>query len=396
MNKHAPATKTLLLTLTCAAALATTARAQFAPLAIDTNSFNLDVVVENGAPLSLNDVVNCTTDQGTNKGGNVWFEKGYAPQYPNSGLPVHGTTFTTNNHTWLMAPDYHTNNVILVGRQNGNRTPTFPRGTFTLVPPATFTQLSFLAGCGNGPVTVKYTVRYVDGSTDTPATVSVPDWFNATAAKEYNCAGRVSLGGGIQSIGASPGGVLFKFDFLVGNPGLAVSNIDFEVPFPPFIANPYNNGRVSIFAVSGSTDGTTYNAVAVSGYNYDAIVEADAPPTTGFSAVPQVLTNNTYITATMDGGLSKSGNTWYERGYYTNFPNTGLPNAGSTVSSAYIPATYTMPPSYTTNCAVVLFGTNYAVAASSNRTINFTTPTSAGALSFLGGGTADMTLQCIV
>src|SRR3954471_16372647 len=197
------------------------AAAGFTPILIDTNSFNQDVVVERTAPPSLADAVNCTVDQGTNKGGNVWFERGYDTAAPLSGVPTHGSTFTTNNHTWLMAPDYHTNNVIMVGRQNGSRTPAFPTGTLTLVTPAAFTQLLFLASAGNGPVTGKYTIRYVDGSTDAPATFQVFDWFNGAPVKEYNCAGRVSLGGGVQNIGASPAGVLFKSDVFVGNPGLA-------------------------------------------------------------------------------------------------------------------------------------------------------------------------------
>src|ERR1041385_1425586 len=95
MNKHTPAIKTLLLTLTAAAAFATTARAQtFTPIAIDTNSFNLDPVIENGAPQVLNDVVNVTADGGTNKTGQTWFERGYNTASPTFGIPVHGTLVT--------------------------------------------------------------------------------------------------------------------------------------------------------------------------------------------------------------------------------------------------------------------------------------------------------------
>src|SRR5437588_6476673 len=93
--------KSSLVTLGVALTLVTFARgAGFAPIPLDPNSFNQDVVIEKTAPLSLNEVVNCTTDQGTNKGGNVWFERGYDPQHSTSGLPPAGSSFTTNNHTW--------------------------------------------------------------------------------------------------------------------------------------------------------------------------------------------------------------------------------------------------------------------------------------------------------
>src|SRR5256885_249447 len=87
-------------------------------------------------------------------------------------------------------------------------------------------------------------------------------------------------------------------------------------------------------------------------------------------------------------------NCWYEKGFYTNFPNTGIPVAGSTISSAFLPATYTMPPTYATNCAVMLAGNDVTV---SNRTITFSTPTAAGALSFLcATANGDTMIPCII
>jgi hypothetical protein len=73
---------------------------------------------------------------------------------------------------------------------------------------------------------------------------------------------------------------------------------------------------------------------------------------------------------------------------------TATPDAGSTFTSKALSATYTMPPTYATNCAILLAGNNASV---SNRTINFTTPTTAGALSFLCACANGATfLQCIV
>ena len=94
----------------------------------------------------------------------------------------------------------------------------------------------------------------------------------------------------------------------------------------------------------------------MTGYDHDGIVEATAPATqgTGSAAYTGVLTNNgTYCNFTMDNGVWRANWTWYEKGYYASYPNTGLPAAGSTISSATEPAiSYTMPSTYAGNCAV--------------------------------------------
>jgi hypothetical protein len=58
--------------------------------------------------------------------------------------------------------------------------------------------------------------------------------------------------------------------------------------------------------------------LTISGFNQDIVVEAGAvnDPTTHYA-------NN--VTATMDDGAAKTGNTWYERGLNTAAPTTGLP-----------------------------------------------------------------------
>src|SRR2546430_11285265 len=116
--------KRILTTLGLALAFTGGARAAgFSPVAIDPSSFNHDVVIEAAAARSLNDVVNATMDGGTNKSGNTFYERGYDPLFPNTGLPVAGSTITTNSHTYQMPPDYHVNNVLMVGHNNGGRTP---------------------------------------------------------------------------------------------------------------------------------------------------------------------------------------------------------------------------------------------------------------------------------
>src|SRR5437870_12947563 len=179
--------------------------AAFTPIAIDPASFNHDVIVEASAPVPLNGVVNATMDGGTNKNGNTWFERGYYPGHTN-GLPPAGS-FVINtsigNYIFQMPPDYHVNNVIMVGHNNGGRTPLLSPGTLTLTSPAAFSGLSILTCSGNGPVNVGYTIHYADSTTESSTFISL-DWFNATPPRITNSAGRVSMDGGLQSIDAVP------------------------------------------------------------------------------------------------------------------------------------------------------------------------------------------------
>ena len=74
-----------------------------------------------------------------------------------------------------------------------------------------------------------------------------------------------------------------------------------------------SGGRGPIFAVSGQTSpGGNFTPVAVTGFNADIVVEASpAWPPYGIQS---------YTTASMDGGVANTGNTWNERGYYPQFP----------------------------------------------------------------------------
>lgn len=390
-------TKLTLLPAAVALTLAISASAAFTPIALDPASFNHDVVVEASAAIPLNGAVNATVDGGTNRTGNTWYEVGYNPLAPTTGLPVAGSLLATNNYAFRMPPDYHVNNVLMVGHNNGGRTVPVASGTLTLSTPAAFSGLSVLATSGNGPVLVGYTIHYADATTETGSPFTAFDWFNGTAARVYNAAGRVSIGGGgVQNVGANPGGVLFAAEIVVGNPAVNITSIDFS--YAGFgttgvsYGNTNNNGRAMIFAISGAKDGSTdyTNTLAVTGFNYDAVMEADGPPTTGSGvAAGGILTNN--VTASMDGGLAETGSTWYEKGYYAGFPNTGLPTAGSTLNSATLPASYTMPASYAANNAV------FVSRDASNATIYFASPTAYGALSFLcATANSDTFVPCVV
>src|SRR5882672_983067 len=68
-------------------------------------------------------------------------------------------------------------------------------------------------------------------------------------------------------------------------------------------------------------------------YNHDVVIEAAAP-----------ISLNGSITATMDGGTNKTGNTWYERGYNLAALTTGLPPAGSLVTNGALNHIFRMAP----------------------------------------------------
>ena len=149
--------------------LAVTARADFSTIPLAPASFNHDVVVESAAPASLSVAVNATQDAGTNKTGNTWYSIGYNAAAPTTGLPAAGSVVAATNvasHSYLMPPDYHTNNVVLVGHNGGGDTPLIPFGRLTLTTPAPFASLSFLTSAGNGPVLVGYVVNYADASSE--------------------------------------------------------------------------------------------------------------------------------------------------------------------------------------------------------------------------------------
>src|SRR5262249_44000990 len=151
-----------------------------------------------------------------------------------------------------MPPNYHANNVILIGRQNGAQTAVVRGGTLTFTTPAPFTGLSLLSAAGNGPVFVAYTIHYADSSTEQGNFTSL-DWFNG-AVNVFNAAGRVNVnGGGVANINGSPAGACFAADIPVGNPAVNISSIELAYAGAGTLNNTNNvNGRSMVFAISGA------------------------------------------------------------------------------------------------------------------------------------------------
>jgi hypothetical protein len=107
-------------------------------------------------------------------------------------------------------------------------------------------------------------------------------------------------------------------------------------------------------------------------FNQDVVVERSA-------AAP--VQAGGYTSASMDSGLGNAAYSWYEQGYNTASPSTGLPVAGATFTHQNAADhQYTLAPSYRANNAVVLDSTL------TGATLTFAAPASFSKLSLLESG----------
>jgi hypothetical protein len=351
------------------ALLAGNARADFVPIPLTTDSFNHDIVVEKTAPPPLMPVTTASMDGGTANTGFSWYERGYHPIWTSSGLPIAGSTFTSDvaGHDYLLAPSYKSNNAVMIDG-------TLTTATLTLTSPAAFSRLSFLASAGNGPGVVQFTIHHQNATVET-GTFNCPDWLSS-ASEAYIASGRVDVNAFTMDGGTFIYPVLFSRDVSLANTTNPVIQIDFT-----FVSGAAHN---AIFAVSGSTNQVDpFSPIVVTGFNVDLVVESTAPRR-------EALTIAT--TASMEGGSFNSGTTWYEKGYYPLSPNTGLPVAGSILTnSSASDHRYLLAPSYATSNAAV-FDADFPTAS-----IRPATPAAYAALSFLcAAGRGPVTNQCVI
>ncbi len=310
-----------------------TARADFAPISLTATSYNQDMVVERTAPAPVVPAgyTTASMDNGTANSGYSWYERGYNPAAPLTGLPPAGTTFTDQsapNHQFQMAPSYTANNAIVLDS-------TLTAGTLVFATPAAYSRLSLLESGGHNGVAFNYTVYHQNGTTET-GNGSIPDWFNG-ANPAWTANGRVDVGTfALDSVnGNNPR--LYSLDISLANSNSPVTRIDFSYSS--------GTGHGAVLALSGAT-GSMFAPIAVTGFNRDIVVEAAA-------GRPGSLAG--YTTATMDSGTNNSMTTWYEKGYAASAPATGLPPPGSIITNvSSLDHRYQLAPSYAAKNAVLL------------------------------------------
>ena len=350
--------------------LADVTHADFIPIPLTGDSFNQDVVVEKTAPPPLMPATTASMDGGTANTNFSWYERGYNADWTSTGLPAAGSTFTSStfgDYSYQMAPNYKTNNAILIDNA-------LTSAVLVLAAPAAYARLSFLAAAGNGPGTVQFTVHYQNGATQT-GTFTCPDWLSS-ASQSYTANGRVDVSAFIFSGVNANQPALFDRQVMLSNTNSPVIRIDFA----------YSGGAAhnAIFAVSGSpTQVDPFTPIVVSGFNADLVVESTA-------ARREALIGAT--TASMEGGVLNANRTWYEKGYYPLSPASGLPAAGSIITNSAAPDhRYALAASYTANNAAMV-DSDFPDAS-----LTPTTPSAYAVLSFLcAAGHGPVTNDCVI
>lgn len=117
--------------------------------------------------------------------------------------------------------------------------------------------------------------------------------------------------------------------------------------------------------------------IVATGYNQDVVVDNTATAGTDVTA---------FVTATMDAGTGKTGGTYYQTGFVTGSPTTGLP-AGTVVTSATGNGTFQLQAANVNNALLLNNATPTGI-------LSLTTPTRYNQLAFYdatGSGTGTIT-----
>ena len=226
---------------------ASTDGTHYAPCPVAASSFNVQSIVPNTTPYP----VTATMDSGTNlvDPGNTWFEQGYDPGSPSSGLPPSGSSFTSISqptHTYQMGL-YSTNDATLIdsGHLSANITPATP---------APYTALAFLtAGANIGTaMTNLCIIQHADGVNETNLFYAY-DWFSSghSNAMAWTSNGRVTMNArAFQNVGQGVPYLFESYFALVDNLS-PVTNVQVQY----YIAG--SSSTTYILAVSGSTTAFT-------------------------------------------------------------------------------------------------------------------------------------------
>jgi hypothetical protein len=372
--------KSRLITVFLACLCVSLARAQFNPVPLTQSSYTFKIVIPHTYFHALQDCINVTAGNGSALGDNTFFEQGLAAGGPgllgyNMGIPPHNTVFTNINNpniTFLMPPDYTTNNELMVDQATY-----VAGGTITFNTPTTATNLAFLGTGGGGSITVNYTLTHSDNSTET-GTITLSDWFGGGSTVAWGANGRVTATGGMNNINTSP--VNNQAPYLYSTQ-ITVSG---ATPITSITLSGASSGaHANFYAVSGNASGGFWTPIPLnqSSFNAEGTVPAAQPWP---------------ITATMDQGtnFNYNGNlnTWFEQGYDRSVTAVGLPPSGSTFSSQTSGNVYQLG-NYSTN-SVTLIDSNHPVA-----NITPLVPAAYSTFAFLTAGGNDgpgMTNKCII
>ena len=311
------------------------ARADYEPIELTPDSYTHDVVVENTATPPVVPVTTASMDEGSAASGYTWYERGYLPDYPSTGLPEAGTKFTSDrlaDHQYQMPGNYQANNAFFIDALRTN-------AVVTLVTSTNFTNLSLLTSSGSSKNILGYNLRHQDGTIQSGTFVS-PNWYG-DGDPAWAASGKVNVSSFADEDVNSYNPRLYSVDIAVSNYVSPVMRLEIWLQS--------GNGHSAIFALSGKRGAAEhFTPVEIAGYNEDLVVEASA-------VKPGVLETNT--TATMENGTANTRFTWYERGYCLSAPQTGLPPAGSLLTSESDAAHhFRLPPSYATANAALLDG----------------------------------------
>jgi predicted alpha-1,6-mannanase (GH76 family) len=231
----------------------------FTPIAV--TGYNVDIVVEvaAGKPGALSGVTTATMDSGPANTGSTYFEVGYVPQAPGTGLPHAGsivTNLSAPDHLYQMPPSYSANDAVLI-------TSNLPTATITLASPTNVPGLSFLTAAGNGPVTVGCVVHHADGTTENKS-FSSPDWFNKSpVALAAN--GRVYVNNSTVNSLGSGNPRLYAADVSLANTTSPVTSVQLS------FSSGSANANAVVFAISGGS-----SSLPLAADDFNANTEAGA------------------------------------------------------------------------------------------------------------------------
>ena len=345
-----------LMLLSFVLAITSTALADFEPILLATNSYNCDMVIEKTAPPPAVLVTTASMEQGITNSGSSWFERGYLPEWPRTGIPEAGSILPSEfspDHQYQMPGSYHEPNAFLIDTTRSNAVLSFRTPTNCAI-------LSFLTSSGVARTVVGYEIRHVDGTTER-GTFTSPNWYSdGNPAWAANGKANVTT--------------FIHYDLNSYNPRLYSVDVPVSDSLTPIgsIGLSWVSGRghaAILSASAASAPGAVFVPLGIAGYTDDIVVEADA-------VKPGFLETNT--TATMETGTNNSGFTWYEKGYNPSAIETGLPAAGSIVTSESDPGyRFQLAPSYAAANAVLID------RSGNSSVIFFATPARFSALCFL-------------